>query len=211
MASGKRIYYPTMGFDKIIEIVGVVVGLVYLYLEYKASIHLWVVSIIMPAIYLYIFFNAGLYADVAINIYYLLIALYGWAAWKYRFSLSGRKVQDGQTRQELKISHAEGKDWAKATVGYLVAQFAIAWALDRFTDSNVVWADSFISALSIVGMWMLARKKIEQWWIWLVVDVASVALFCYKELYFTAGLYLLYAVIAVFGYRKWKRLMQQNF
>ena len=70
-----------MSLEQIIEIAGVVIGLVYLYLEYKASIHLWIVSIIMPAIYLYIFFRAGLYADVGINLYYLLIALYGWAAW----------------------------------------------------------------------------------------------------------------------------------
>lgn len=205
-----------MSFEQIIEIIGTLVGLVYLYLEYKASIHLWVVSIIMPAIYLYIFFQAGLYADLGINLYYLLIALYGWAAWKYRFSLF--KIGGGKDNkknnevtnvtQELEISHATRHDWAKAAAGYLVAQIAIAWALSRFTDSDVVWADSFVSALSIVGMWMLARKVIEQWWIWLVVDLASVALFIYKDLYFTATLYFLYAAIAVFGYRKWKRLMQ---
>lgn len=202
-----------MSFEQIIEIVGTLVGLVYLYLEYKASIHLWVVSIIMPAIYLYIFFQAGLYADLGINLYYLLIAIYGWAAWKYRFRLFSRgessKAELNQSQsKELEISHATHRDWVKAAVGYLVAQFTIAWALSRFTDSDVVWADSFVSALSIVGMWMLARKVIEQWWIWLVVDLASVALFIYKDLYFTAALYFLYAVIAIFGYRKWKRLMQ---
>lgn len=194
-----------MNLEQIIEIIGVVVGLVYLYLEYKASIHLWIVSIIMPAIYLYIFFRAGLYADVGINLYYLLIALYGWAAWRYSFRLFGKK--DNHLREELQISRATRKDWLKAGVGYLVAQVAIAWALGRFTDSDVVIVDSFVAALSIVGMWMLARKVIEQWWIWFVVDIVSVGLFIYKELYFTAILYLLYAVIAVFGYRKWNKLM----
>ena len=197
-----------MSLEQIIEIAGVVIGLVYLYLEYKASIHLWIVSIIMPAIYLYIFFRAGLYADVGINLYYLLIALYGWAAWKYSFRLFGHK--DNRPSEELRISHATRKDWLKAGVGYLLAQLLIACALANFTDSDVVWADSFVAALSIVGMWMLARKVIEQWWVWLVVDLASVGRFAYKELYFTATLYLLYAVIAIFGYKKWKKLMQEE-
>ena len=197
-----------MSLEQIIEIAGVVIGLVYLYLEYKASIHLWIVSIIMPAIYLYIFFRAGLYADVGINLYYLLIALYGWAAWKYSFRLFGDK--DNRASGELRISHATRKDWLKAGVGYLFAQLLIACALANFTDSDVVWADSFVAALSIVGMWMLARKVIEQWWVWLVVDLASVGLFAYKDLYFTATLYLLYAVIAIFGYMKWKKLMQEE-
>ena len=197
-----------MSLEQIIEIAGVVIGLVYLYLEYKASIHLWIVSIIMPTIYLYIFFRAGLYADVGINLYYLLIALYGWAAWKYSFRLFGNK--DNQPSEELRISHATRKDWLKAAGGYLFAQLLIAWALANFTDSDVVWADSFVAALSIVGMWMLARKVIEQWWVWLVVDLASVGLFAYKDLYFTAALYLLYAVIAIFGYKKWKKLMQEE-
>ena len=197
-----------MSLEQIIEIAGVVIGLVYLYLEYKASIHLWIVSIIMPAIYLYIFFRAGLYADVGINLYYLLIALYGWAAWKYSFRLFGDK--DNRASEELRISHATRKDWLKAGVGYLFAQLLIACALANFTDSDVVWADSFVAALSIVGMWMLARKVIEQWWVWLVVDLASVGLFAYKDLYFTATLYLLYAVIAIFGYKKWEKLMQEE-
>lgn len=197
-----------MSLEQIIEIAGVVIGLVYLYLEYKASIHLWIVSIIMPAIYLYIFFRAGLYADVGINLYYLLIALYGWAAWKYSFRLFGDK--DNRASEELRISHATRKDWLKAGVGYLFAQLLIACALANFTDSDVVWADSFVAALSIVGMWMLARKVIEQWWVWLVVDLASVGLFAYKDLYFTAALYLLYAVIAIFGYKKWEKLMQEE-
>ena len=197
-----------MSLEQIIEIAGVVTGLVYLYLEYKASIHLWIVSIIMPAIYLYIFFRAGLYADVGINLYYLLIALYGWAAWKYSFRLFGKK--ENHLKEELQISHATRKDWLKAGVGYLLAQLLIACALANFTDSDVVWADSFVAALSIVGMWMLARKVIEQWWVWLVVDLASVGLFAYKDLYFTATLYLLYAVIAIFGYKKWKKLMQEE-
>ena len=88
--------------DLYIEILGAIVGIIYLWLEYKANIYLWVVSIIMPAIYLYIFYDAGLYADFAINIYYLLIALYGWFAWKYGFKLlSFKREKDNLIKEAI--------------------------------------------------------------------------------------------------------------
>ena len=185
-----------------VEILGTVAGLLYLWLEYRASIYLWVASIVMPALYLVVYYDAGLYADMGINIYYLLIAIYGWAAWRYGFSL--RRGSEGR---ELPISHTPAGLWLPLAGLTVLLFVAIAQVLIHFTDSTVPWADAFTTALSVVGMWMLARKYIEQWWVWLVVDVASVALYVYKDLHFTAALYALYAVVAIFGYRKWKELM----
>ena len=185
-----------------VEILGTIAGLLYLWLEYRASIYLWVASIIMPALYLIVYYDAGLYADMAINIYYLVIALYGWAAWRYGFSL-----RRGSQGRELSISHTPAREWLPLAVLTALLFVAIAQVLIHFTDSTVPWADAFTTALSVVGMWMLARKYIEQWWVWMVVDVASVALYVYKDLHFTAVLYALYAVVAIFGYRKWKQLM----
>ena len=96
-----------------------------------------------------------------------------------------------------------------ATV-FLVSMIIIAWILIHYTDSTVPWCDSFTTALSIIGMWMLARKYLEQWWVWMVVDVVCVGLYFYKELYFTSALYALYAIIAVFGWVNWKKIMQQQ-
>ncbi len=189
-----------------IELLGTIVGLLYLWLEYRASIYLWVASVVMPAIYLVIYYDAGLYADFGINIYYLIIAIYGWAAWRYGFSI-GR----GSEGRELPISHTPARRWLPLAAITGVVFAVIAWVLINLTDSSVPYADAFTTALSIVGMWMLARKYIEQWWVWLVVDVASVALYIYKDLYFTAALYALYAVVAVFGYRKWKKLMSKQY
>ncbi len=188
-----------------IEILGTIVGIIYLWLEYRASIYLWIASIVMPAIYLFVYYDAGLYADFGINIYYLLIAIYGWAAWKYGFKLFGQN--DTTQNQELPITHTPVKMWVKIIGIYAILQLAIAWLLIHFTDSTVPWADAFTTALSVVGMWLLARKYIEQWWVWFIVDVASAALYIYKDLYFTAALYALYAIVVVFGYRKWKQLM----
>ena len=159
-----------------LEIIGTIVGLAYLWLEYRASIHLWIASIIMPAIY-------------------------GWLVWKF-----GHRSKGGATK--MPITHMPQRSWLKAGVVYVVAQFFIAWVLINFTDSDVPWWDAFTTALSIVGMWMLARKYLEQWWIWIVVDVVCIGLYIYKELYFTAGLYALYAIIAIFGWLNWKKLMK---
>ncbi|MBQ2141985.1 MAG: nicotinamide mononucleotide transporter [Alistipes sp.] len=189
-----------------IEILGTIVGLLYLWLEYRASIYLWVASVVMPAIYLVIYYDAGLYADFGINIYYLVIAVYGWAAWRYGFAI-GR----GSEGHELPISHTPARLWLPLAGVTSIVFVAIAWMLINLTDSSVPYADAFTTALSVVGMWMLARKYIEQWWVWLVVDVASVALYIYKDLHFTAALYALYAVVAIFGYIKWKKLMSEQY
>ena len=185
-----------------LEVLGTLVGLIYLWLEYRASIYLWIASVIMPAIYIFVYYEAGLYADFGINIYYLGAAVYGWLVCKY-----GHKSAD---LHELPITKMPKRSWLKALVVFLVAQFLIAWILINFTDSDVPWWDAFTTALSIIGMWMLARKYLEQWWVWIVVDVVCVGLYIYKGLYFTSGLYALYSVIAVFGWLNWKRLMKAS-
>ena len=175
-------------------------GFVYLWLEYKASIYLWIASVIMPAIYLVVFYDAGLYADTAINIYYLLIALYGFIAWR-RGNNSGA---------ELKISHITVRQTVAMVALYAVLQVVISLLLLNFTDRTVPWFNGLTSALSVVGMWMLARKYIEQWIVWAVVDILSVGLYVYMGLYLTALLYAAYAIIAIFGYRKWQKLMKDE-
>ena len=189
-----------------LELLGTLVGIIYLWLEYRASIYLWIAGIIMPAIYIIIYYKAGLYADFGINIYYLLIALYGWIMWKRGTHSSSEKREE----RELPISHTPKRAWRNIIFTYIVAQLFITWILKEYTDSTVPIADSFTTALSIVGMWMLARKYLEQWWVWCIVDVASSALYIYKELYFTSALYAVYAIIAIFGYSKWKKMMQHE-
>ena len=183
-----------------LEIIGTIVGLVYLWLEYRASIHLWIAGIIMPVIYIFVYYEAGLYADFGINIYYLGAAVYGWMVWKF----GKRPVYE----KELPITHMPIRSWLKAGIVFIIAQLFIAWILINHTDSDVPWWDAFTTALSIVGMWMLARKYLEQWWVWMLADVVCVGLYIYKELYFTSVLYALYAIISVFGWLNWRKLMR---
>lgn len=186
-----------------LEIIGTIVGLIYLWLEYHASIYLWVASIVMPLIYIFIYHDAGLYADMGINIYYVIASIYGIICW--RWGISRKNKKDASTA--LKITHTPTSRITPLSIISIALTFAIAYILITFTDSNVPWWDSVTTSLSIVAMWMMARKYIEQWWVWIVVDVISAGLYVYKELFFTAGLYALYAIIAYFGYKKWKELM----
>ena len=191
-----------------LEIIGTLVGLIYLWLEYKASIWLWVANVIMPAIYVIIYYQAGLYADFGINIYYLIISFYGIFWW-----WKGRKISSTNHQQEkaeeLPLTHTPTQMWGRLSIVSIALILLIAFILIQYTDSTVPWLDSLTTALSIVAMWMLARKYVEQWLVWIVVDAVSAGLYIYKELYFTAGLYALYTVIAYFGYKEWRRLMTE--
>jgi nicotinamide mononucleotide transporter len=190
-----------MDLDQILEIAGTIVGLFYLYYEYKASMKVWIAGIIMPAISLFVYFRHGLYADFGINIYYLLAAIYGWMVWKY-----GKKKEE----KFLPITHTPKKLYPVLVLVFVLAFLGIGYILVNYTDSNVPWWDSFTTALSIVGMWMLARKWLEQWISWILVDAVSCGLYIYKEVYFYAGLYGLYTIIAIFGYLEWKRKMKET-
>ena len=189
-----------------LEIFGTIVGLFYLWFEYKASIYLWIAGIIMPAIYIFVYYDAGLYADFGINIYYLIAAVYGWFFWMW-----GRRkkktAQDADATEELPIVHTPIRYYFPLLLVFALSFVGIAQILIRFTDINVPWLDSFTTALSIIGMWMLARKYVEQWFAWIAVDIVCCGLYIYKDLYFTSVLYGLYSIIAIFGYFKWKKLM----
>ena len=185
---------------RLLDILGFVVGLVYLWLEYKASIWLWLAGIIMPAIDLFLYYKAGLYADFGMAIYYCLAGIYGFLAWKY-FKSSNKKTEFPITRFPKKLI-------IPATAIALTLWAAIWWILIKYTDSTVPVADAFTTALSIVALWALSRKYAEQWLIWLVVDLVCCVLYVRKGIPFKASIYGLYSVVAVLGYRKWLRVLQ---
>ena len=189
--------------DKVLEIAGFLIGLLYLWWEFKADSRLWLASLIMPAISMWIYFSKGLYADFGINIYYLFIAIYGYYSW----TRGSRVKKDAPRKAEtLPITHIPGKVLAGAVGMFMLVWGAIYLVLIELTNSTVPVCDSFTTALSIVAMWLLARKYVEQWFAWIVVDAVCVGLYVYKEIYFYAILYAVYTVVAWFGYRKWLRM-----
>lgn len=179
-----------------LDLLTTALGIAYIWLEYRAHIALWVVGVVMPALDVVLYWQHGLYGDAGMAVYYTLAALYGFVAWRW-----GK----GEVK-ELPITHMPRRLYLPA-----LAFFALAWAatyyiLTRWTNSTVPLLDAFTNALSFVGLWALARKYVEQWWFWVVVDVVCCALYAHKGIPFKAGLYGLYVGIAVMGWRKWKSM-----
>jgi nicotinamide mononucleotide transporter len=187
-----------------LDMLSTLLGIVYIILEYRASIALWIVGIVMPAIDIVLFWQHGLYADFGMSIYYTLAAVYGYLIWKF-----GRK-RGQQQSEEMPITHFRKRLVLPAAIFFVAAWIIIYVILINFTNSNVPVSDSFINALSFIGLWALARKYVEQWMIWIVVDTLCTVLYAYKGIPFKAGLYGLYVVIAVMGYRKWIRMMEKE-
>jgi nicotinamide mononucleotide transporter len=182
-----------------LDITTTILGLIYIILEYRASILLWLVGIIMPALDIVLYYTHGLYGDAAMAVYYTLAAIYGWIVWKF-----GHKHQQKEG-EEMPITHMP-KRLYPATIIFFVVAWVVTWfVLSHYTNSNVPVLDGFTNALSFVGLWALARKYLEQWLFWILVDAVSCYLYIIKGIPFKASLYGLYVVIAVMGYFKWKK------
>lgn len=202
-------------FDNPLQVLGTAIGILYLIQEIKASKWMWLSSIIMPIISLFVYWKAGLYADFGIDIYYVIIAIYGFCAWAWGGRSGGSSEGRSGTgsdspghHAELPISRTPLKLWPVLMAATVVIFFIIRWILVTYTDSTVPNADSFTTTLSIVAMVMLSRKWIEQWWVWAIVDAVSTGLYIYKGIYGYAGLYAVYTVLAFYGYFRWKKQMQ---
>lgn len=197
-----------MDFKLVLQIVGVALGLLYLWLEYKANIWLWVVGLIMPIVHGTLYFRSGLYADFGMQLYYVAAGVYGLIVWS-RGAKSIKSENDSKPKSELKIGTTPLAVWVAIAGMYALLHAAIYLFLVYFTDSNVPFWDSFTTALCIVAYWMLSRKYVEQWLVWLVVDVVTFGLYIYKDIPLTAGLYALYSAMAVAGYLRWRRMMKE--
>lgn len=206
-----------MDWKLVLQIAGVALGLVYLRLEYRADIRLWIVGLVMPVVHGALYFHAGLYADASMQVYYVLAGLYGWLVWR---AASRSAAQNTAVRKQTADAAAAGTARSHSTPGIahtplrripalvgacVCAHAAIYLLLVHFTNSTVPFWDSLTTALSVVAMWMLSRKYVEQWLVWLVVDLLTVGLYLYKDIPLTAGLYLVYSALAVAGYLRWRR------
>lgn len=214
-----------------LDIVTTILGLIYLVLEYRASIALWVVGIVMPAMDIYLYWSHGLYGDAGMAVYYTLAAIYGYAVWKFGAKWKAMIKRKGSDKKEGASAVSSDKIEAASAVSsssedlpitffprrlilrtlgfFLLAWAATYYVLVAYTNSTVPLLDAFTNALSFVGLWALARKYVEQWLFWIAVDVVCCYLYVVKGIPFKAGLYGLYVVIAVMGYWKWKGLAKK--
>ena len=196
-----------MSIDTIFEIIGAVIGLTYLFLEYKANVWLWPVGILMSIFYVAIFFHGKFYADAAVYLYYIGANTYGLIQWT-----RSRKqpIEGSESKQELTITHVPAKrivPLVAITIGLWMILYGI---LKAVTDSPIPLGDAFTTSVSIVAMWMLAQKYLEQWMLWIVVNIVSTILYFWKGLYPTGVLFIVYVIVAILGYFRWRKEMVQD-
>jgi len=183
----------------LIEMIGACIGLIYLYLEYKASFWLWSAGILMSLFYIVIFYYSKFYADMGIYAYYLGANIFGLAVWKRRARTHN------ETEAYSGIAHFP-RSYIWPAAGIMLLFWAALWLLlNRLTDSPVALGDSFTTALSIIAMWLMARKYMEHWWLWFIINIVSSGLYFWKGLYPTGLLFIIYAVVSVLGYYRWKQ------
>lgn len=179
-----------------VEVFGAISGLIYIYFSIKQKIWLWPLGIITSATYIYIYFVSKFYADMGLQVYYLVISIYGWHHWLY-----GSKSDE---KDELPVTSVDTKTWLVLALVTAAIWAFLNFILTRYTDSDIAGWDAFTTATSIVATWMLAKKMLEQWLMWIFIDALCVILYFYKELYATVVLFFVYTVLAIIGYIKWK-------
>jgi len=219
--------------DNYIEIFGAVTGIIYVFLEIRQTIWLWPVGIITSAVYIWVFFTGKLYADMSLQVYYLVISILGWFWWTNGSGLPAEaSAEDGRGAQGTRKNNSvKGKEEVEKENGRMgegkkeelqvtrlkfrtgiflsvvfVVLFAAMWlVLTRLTDSPVPVRDAFITSLSIIATWMLARKIYEHWFLWIVVNTTAAFLFLSRGLYPTVILYMVYGVMSFAGLKAWRK------
>jgi nicotinamide mononucleotide transporter len=198
----------TFLIDHWLDITTTVLGLAYILLEYRASVWMWVVGAAMQLLGIVLYYQKGLYADCGMEFYYLAVTAYGFWKWNKKNTETLELSENSLNAENaLPIRHFPKHQVAEWVAATLVIWLAIYQVLIHFTNSTVPVADAFTTALSIVGIWALAHKYLEQWFVWIVVDVVTCWLYWQKDIPFKASLYALYVVIAVFGFFRWRRQM----
>lgn len=192
----------SLGVDHLIEFVAALLSMVYLYLEVKENSWLWLVGIVSSALYAYVYFYASFYADFGLMIYYVIISIYGWLHWNQN--------SDGNHSTELPIRRITLLQSVYLLIiggGIYAFLLTILLYLPGYiglSSSAFPYLDSFTVAASVIGTWMLTRKILEQWLVWIVVNCMCIVMFWLKELNFTTILFIVYLAGSVVGYIRWK-------
>jgi nicotinamide mononucleotide transporter len=181
----------------LLEIIGFILTIAgVLFASHQNSIT-WLISIVSPLLYIVVFYNSKLYADAFLQFFFIALSVYGLLSWR---------------KEKLKLNHAVRKmnlnEIMLSLFSTIVLCACFYFFLKNYTNSDVPFADAFLTTLSLLATWLTAKKIIENWWIWIFADVLYAFLFFYKELYITSFLYLILAALAVYGLFKWKKQIQ---
>jgi nicotinamide mononucleotide transporter len=180
-----------------LELVSFVLSLLTVWLNIRQKPLAWWFSIVSSATYAAVFYQARLYGDMGLQFVFIAVSFWGWYQWMF----------GGENHNELRVSRLGQRGLALSGVAWLATFGLLAWALKTFTDTDVAHMDGFLTAGSLVGQLLLSRKKLENWLVWIAVDILYVGLYVSKGLWLTAVLYSLFVVMAWIGFKAWKRTL----
>ncbi len=183
--------HQTTGF----EFIAVILGIASVIYSRRENILVYPVGMISTGIFIYLYLIHGLYADATVNFYYTVMSIIGWIMWSKK----------GESNKVLKITASTAKDWRNSLLFFFACWLVLYLFLKHFTDSTVPIADSFTSGAAFTGMWLMNKKKLENWTWWIITDFASIPLNFYKHLVFTSFQYLVFLILAIMGYITWRK------
>jgi nicotinamide mononucleotide transporter len=176
-----------------IELVGVAFGLAGVWLTAKQNVWCWPIGLVNVICFLFMFVRARLYADAALQVVYVVLSIYGWYSWS-------------RPKAELPVIRYTPMAWA-VSAGILVAgALGVGFVLSR-TDAALPWVNATTAVASLIAQYMMTRKVLDSWAVWIVADVVMIRVYLHQQLYFTAGLYVVFIVLCVSGWIEWKRSM----
>jgi len=194
------LFYQNIINSTWLEAVAVFFGLLSVWFAKKENILVYPTGIVSVLIYVYICLFAGLYADMGINGFYFIMSVYGWYKW----------TRKDQSDHFIPISKNTVKQHVISVIGVIVFFFILQFVLTNYTDSTVPNWDSATTAIFIVGMWLMALKKIENWIFWIIGDLVSIPLYFHKGLVLTSFQFTVFLVIAILGYLEWRKKLNEQ-
>jgi nicotinamide mononucleotide transporter len=183
-----------------IEIVAAVFGVISVFLSVRQNIWSWPTAIVNVGLYIIVFYNSKLYADTGLQVIYVVLNAYGWYHWLY----------GGKNRTELPVSRTSARLWLLLVALGATGTALIGTLLSQKTDAALPYIDAATTSTSLVAQWMMTRKLVENWIIWVAVDVVYIGMYIYKSLFVTAVLYLIFLILSAMGYVQWRRSLRER-
>lgn len=179
----------------LLEIISFVLAVITVVLNIRQVHWAWLFAIVSSATYAVVFYEALLYGDAGLQGVFIAVSVWGWYQW----------LHGGSQHAQLVVTRSSNIGWAFGIASWLAAFVLLALFLDHYTNTDVPYIDGFLTAGSLLGQVLLSRKKVENWIVWIVVDILYVGLYVYKDLYLTAFLYAIFVVLASIGLATWYR------
>lgn len=188
--------------DQILEWIAAISGILCVFLLTRENIWAWIFGLLSVTIYVYIFWINKLYSDTILHVVYVLLNAYGLYVW------TRRSKNPGSSQSEL-LPITWLPDIQRWGYLILIVIGSLLWGygMHRYTDASYPYPDAFTTVASLVAQYLIARKRLENWMIWIVVDIVAIVIYGLKGIWVTSGLYVVYLVLSVMGYREWKRKM----